>query len=364
MVLGDIILHLETLAPPNLQENYDNSGLIVGSPDWEVHSALLCLDCTPEVVEEAHRKNCSLIIAHHPIVFSGLKKFNGKNYIERAIMLAIKHDIAIYAIHTNLDNVQRGVNQRFADQLGLNNCRILQPKSGVLSKLVTFIPEGHQNAVLEAMFQAGAGSIGNYSECSFQATGTGSFKASEGTTPFVGQVGTRHYESEVRVEVIVPVWGKSKIIKALIDAHPYEEVAYDLFPLENFHAQIGSGMIGQLANPMPTMEFLHFVKKQMKARCIRHTHAHKSMVKTIAICGGSGSFLLPDAIKQSADVFITSDFKYHQFFDANGQIIIADIGHFESEQYTIDLINDWLAKKFATFATHFTETETNPVQYL
>lgn len=364
MLLKEITSYLERVAPLSLQESYDNSGLIVGSPDMTINAALICLDCTPEIIEEAIRKGCNLIIAHHPIVFSGLKKINGKNYIEKAVIAAIKNDIAIYAIHTNLDNVHVGVNQKIADKLGLKSTYILQPKKGLLSKLVVFVPIKHADAVKEKMFEAGAGHIGNYDECSFSQVGEGTFKASAAANPFVGEKGKRHSESEIRLECIVPKWLQSQVIGAVKSVHPYEEVAYDIYPLENEHVKVGSGMIGELPSEMKALDFLHFIKKQMKADGIRYTHPHKEYVKKIAVCGGSGSFLLDDSIRAGADMFITADFKYHQFFDADNRIIIADIGHYESEQFTIELISDWLAKKFATFATHLTETVTNPVRYL
>jgi dinuclear metal center YbgI/SA1388 family protein len=364
MVLGEILDYLESMAPPSLQESYDNSGLIVGSRDWEIHAALVSLDCTPAIVEEAKAKGCNLIIAHHPIVFSGLKKFNGKNYIERAVMAAIKNDIAIYAIHTNLDNVHTGVNAKMASRLGLTDTRILQPKKGLLQKLVVFVPSTHAEVVLEAMFDAGAGHIGNYSECHFAQEGIGTFKAGATSNPFVGEKGQRHAEREQRLECVVPSWLSRKVISAMTAAHPYEEVAYDLYALENAHPQVGAGLIGELEHAMPVLDFLNLLKNKFNAKGIRYTEPHKSTIKRVALCGGSGSFLLNDAMGAKADIFITGDYKYHQFFDADGQIIIADIGHYESEQFTMELISDGLAKKFATFATHLTELDTNPIRYM
>jgi dinuclear metal center YbgI/SA1388 family protein len=364
MVLGEILDYLEIMAPPSLQESYDNSGLIVGSRDLEIHAALISLDCTPAIVEEAKAKGCNLIIAHHPIVFSGLKKFNGKNYIERAVMAAIKNDIAIYAIHTNLDNVHTGVNAKMASRLGLKNTKILQPKKGLLQKLIVFVPTSHAEIVLKAMFDAGAGHIGNYSECHFGLEGTGTFKAGDQTNPFVGEKGQRHAERELRLECAVPTWLSKKVIRAMIAAHPYEEVAYDLYALENIHAQVGAGMIGELDSAMPVSDFFNLLKNSFNAKGIRYTEPHKDTIQRVALCGGSGSFLLNDAIGAKADIFITADYKYHQFFDADGEIIIADIGHYESEQFTMELISDGLAKKFATFATHLTELDTNPIRYM
>ena len=364
MKLSELIQSLETFAPPALQEGYDNSGLIVGNPEMTITSAIICLDSTPDVIEEAIRKGCNLVIAHHPIVFSGLKKITGRTYIERTLLAAIKHDVAIYAIHTNLDNVYEGVNKRIADKIGLINTQILEPKKGQLSKLTVFVPEENAEAVRQAIFDAGAGSIGNYSECSFNSAGQGTFKAGDNAQPHVGKIDQRHTESEIRIEAVLPVWNSAGVIKAMKSAHPYEEVAFDLVALQNDLHTVGSGLIGDLKNPESTMDFLKRLKKDMQTSCVRYTRPHRETVSRIAVCGGSGSFLLEKAIRSGADVLVTSDFKYHQFFDADGQIIIADIGHFESEQFTIDLLGDWLRLKFPTFALHFTDCKTNPVNYL
>lgn len=364
MKLKKLIESLETLAPPSLQEGYDNSGLIVGHPDMEIRAALICLDSTPEVIDEAVQKGCNVVIAHHPIVFSGLKKITGRNYIERTILAAIRNDIAIYAIHTNLDNVAHGVNKRIADKLGLTNTRILDPKKGQLAKLTVFVPEQHAEQVRQAMFEAGAGAIGHYSECSFNTAGQGTFRAGEEANPHVGEKGRRHTESEIRIEAVVPVWKSSSVIKAMKEAHPYEEVAFDLVSMQNDLQNVGSGLIGDLEKPENALDFLKRLKKDMQSGSVRYTRPHVGQVSKIAVCGGSGSFLLEKAIQAGADVLVTADFKYHQFFDADGKIIIADIGHFESEQYTIDLLGDWIRLKFPTFASHFTGCNTNPVNYL
>lgn len=364
MKLKEIIDSLETLAPSSLQENYDNSGLLVGSADMEITSALVCLDSTPEVIAEAVRKKCNLVIAHHPIIFSGLKKINGKNYIERTVIEAIKNDIAVYAIHTNLDNVQNGVNKAIADKLGLINTQILEPKTNLLKKLAVFVPLANADEVRNAIFKAGAGHIGNYDECSFNTNGTGTYLPGENSHPVKGIVGARHSEPETRIEVILPEWILNQVLHSIKKVHPYEEVAYDVYPLNNPLATTGSGMIGELEESMEVIAFLNHLKTVMKAGVVRHTAIHKKEIKRIAVCGGSGSFLLNAAVNLQADLLVTSDFKYHQFFDADGKIIIADIGHYESEQFTIPLLGDWLKAKFPTFATHFTEVNTNPVSYL
>ena len=363
MKLSHLTAYLESLAPLAYQEDYDNAGLIVGHPNQEIYQAFISLDCTEAVVDEAIATRCQVIISHHPIVFKGLKKFNGKTYVERVVEKAIRNNIAIYAIHTNLDNMMTGVNSKICDTLGLKNCRILTPKNGILKKLVTYVPTGHADAVRNALFEAGAGDIGNYSECSFNLEGTGTFKGNEDTNPYVGDPGRRHHEREVRIETIYPAIAESKILMALVLAHPYEEVAYDLYHLTNPHQQIGAGMIGELDMPVEEEAFLFHLKAKMRAHVIRHTAFTGRHVKKVAVCGGAGGFLLKQAIAAGADVFVTADYKYHEFFDAEGQIIIADVGHFESEQFTQQFLYEIIKKKFTTFAVRLTEVNTNPVKY-
>lgn len=364
MLLKEITQHLESVAPLSLQEDYDNSGLIVGHPGMEIRSAIISLDCTEAVIDEAIEKGANLVISHHPIVFSGLKKFNGKTYIERVVMKAIRHDIAIYAIHTNLDNSKEGVNRKIADRLGLKDLQILAPKHGLLRKLVTFCPKDHADTVRNALFDAGAGSIGNYSECSFNSEGYGTFKGNDASNAFSGEKGIRHAEPEIRIEVILPKDKESRVIAALLQAHPYEEVAYDLFSLANANRETGSGMVGILDKPMKTNDFLLFLKERMGVACLKHTRVHSEEIRRVAFCGGSGSFLLKDAIDSKSDIYITSDYKYHQFFDAEDRIIIADIGHYESEQFTMELLLEIIQKKIPTFALCLTNAHTNPVHYL
>jgi dinuclear metal center YbgI/SA1388 family protein len=364
MKIVELTRFLEHIAPLKLQEDYDNSGLIVGRLDQEVHSALISLDCTEEIVEEAISKQCDIIISHHPIVFKGLKKFNSSSYVERVVEKAIKNNIAIYAIHTNLDHVLNGVNAKICEKLGLKNCRILAPKSNQLKKLITFVPVDHAEKVRNALFEAGAGHIGNYAECSFNTNGTGTFKALADAEPYVGNIGDQHQEPEVKIETIYPVYLESKVLMALFLNHPYEEVAYDLYPLSNLYQNAGAGMIGELASVQDELSFLNFVKEQMHAAVIRHTALLGKPVLKVAVCGGSGSFLLKQAIAAGADVFITADFKYHEFFDADKKLIIADIGHFESEQFTQHLLCEIISKNFANFAIRLTEINTNPIKYL
>jgi dinuclear metal center YbgI/SA1388 family protein len=363
MKIAEIISVLENTAPLSLQETYDNAGLLTGMHQWECSGVLCTLDATEEVVKEAIQKKCNLIVAHHPIIFGGLKKINGKNYVEKAIITAIKNDIAIYAIHTNLDNVHNGVNKVIADKLGLINQQILLPKENQLKKIFTFVPVAHIDKVRDAVFNTGAGQIGNYSECSFNVEGTGTFKAMDGANPFVGDVGSRHYEPEVKVEVIFPAYLESKVLSALIKAHPYEEVAYDIVPLGNTYKNIGSGMIGDLPQPISETVFLQQIKTIFGLKAIRHTSLTGKPVKKVAACGGAGSFLISKALNAGADFYITADVKYHEFFDANNRMVIADIGHYESEQFTIGLLAELLEQNFPTFAVLKSDTQTNPVQY-
>lgn len=364
MKLRELAIFLETLAPLALQEDYDNSGLIVGDPERELTGALISLDCTEAVIDEAIALGFNLVISHHPIVFRGLKKFNGKSYVERVVIKAIKNDIAIYAIHTNFDNVLEGVNKKICDKLGIIDPRILKPKEGSLKKLVTFCPDADAEKIRKALFDVGAGRIGDYSECSYNIQGFGTFKAGQGANPFVGEIGKRHTESELRIETIYPASIERKLIAALLEVHPYEEVAYDLYPISNAHPQVGSGMIGNLRSDQDEIEFLKFIKDVLNAKVIRHTAVRGKMIRRVAVCGGSGSFLLGNAINAGADIFVTADFKYHEFFDAEGKVIIADVGHFESEQFTQDLLLELITEKFSNFALRLTAQNTNPINYL
>ena len=362
MIIDEIIQHLETFAPVYLQESYDNTGLIVGEGSSECNGVITTLDATEAVVDEAISKNCNLVVAHHPIIFRGLKKLNGKNYVERTILKAIKNDIAIYAIHTNLDNVKKGVNNKIAERIALQNLQMLQPKEQILKKLITFAPLDNAEDLRKALFAAGAGQLGKYSECSFNTEGTGTFKPEEGADPFVGEIGKRHEEKEMKIEVIFPGYLEQKIIRAMIEAHPYEEVAYDIISLGNYLSDVGSGLIGELENAVGENEFLQKIKTAFNLQVIRHTKLLGKQIKKVAVCGGAGSFLIPVALSNRADVYITSDIKYHEFFDAEDMLLI-DIGHYESEQFTIDLLYDILREKYPNFAVRKTEVNTNPVNY-
>ena len=363
MKIKEVISLLENIAPVQLQESYDNAGLLTGSNEWECKGILISLDTTEDIVKESVEKKCNLIVAHHPIIFGGLKKITGKNYVERTVIAAIKNDVAIYAIHTNLDNVIQGVNGRMADQLGLINRQILSPKKDLLKKLVVLVPVLHAEIVRTAVFNAGAGHIGNYSECSFNNAGEGTYTAGEDTSPFIGDKGKQHTENEIKIEVVFQSWLEAAILKAMLKAHPYEEVAYDIISLSNNLSTTGSGLIGELPAEMEEKAFLTQIKNAFNLQAIKHTSLKEKPVKKIALCGGAGSFLIKIAIAAGADIYITSDVKYHEFFDAENRLVIADIGHYESEQYSINLLFDILKEKYPTFAVLKTEINTNPVHY-
>ena len=363
MRLSVLIKHLEEFAPLSYQEDYDNSGLIIGSPEDEINAALVALDCLEEIVDEAIALGCNLIITHHPIIFKGLKKITGKTYVERVILKAIKHGIALYAIHTNLDHVQHGVNAVISERLGLKNLKVLSPKEGLLKKLVTFCPIHLAPIVREALFKAGAGNIGNYSECSFNSSGVGTFKPGQNTDPYVGNPGSLHEEAEDRIEVVFLAQQERNIVLALLESHPYEEVAYDILSLENKMQTVGAGMIGWLDEGLDGSSFLRLIKDRMDATVVRHTRLLTKPIRKVAVCGGSGSFLLQQAIAAGADAFVTADFKYHEFFDADNKLVVADIGHFESEQFTSNLLIDIIQEKFPNFAIRLTEHNTNPINY-
>lgn len=363
MKISDIINSIEAIAPPVYQETYDNSGLITGNMQNQVEAALLTLDTTEAVIDEAIEKNCGLIISHHPIIFNGLKTITGKNYVERTVIKAIKNDIAIYAAHTNFDASRLGVNRQICKKLGLEKTNILSPLENTLYKLVTFVPNKDTDKVREAIFRVGAGQIGEYDSCSYNIDGTGTFRGSGTTNPYKGEKGKLHFEPETRIETILPKHLKSKVIDAMLRAHPYEEVAYDIYPLQNKYEQFGMGMYGELAQPLEGKTFLSLVKKQLNAGVLRHTSLLNRQITRVAVCGGTGGALLKNAILVKADAFITSDVKYHQFFDAENKIIIVDVGHFETEQFTKEAFYTLLNEKFPTFALYKSEQDTNPVNY-
>lgn len=362
MIISDLTKYLESVAPPQLQEDYDNAGLIIGSHSRPCTGVLCTLDVTSAVIAEAKEKNCNLIVAHHPLIFRGLKRINGYSEVELAVIEAIKQDVAIFAAHTNLDNIITGVNSTIADRLQLTNRKVLDPKPHLLKKLFTFIPEDHLDSVRNELFAAGAGFIGNYAECSFSNPGTGSFLGQEGTNPFSGEPGIRKYEKEVKLEVILPVWLEKQVVEALLQSHPYEEVAYDVVSLDNSYDRFGSGLIGDLP-PIDESGFLSKLQHEFGSPTIRHTAFAGRQISRVAVCGGAGSFLISKALSAGADAFVTADLKYHEFFAPEGRMLLCDVGHYESEQYTTSLFVELLLRKFPTFAVLKSETLTNPVRY-
>lgn len=361
----EIIQQLNKWAPLSLQESYDNAGVQVGNTNQNCSGALICLDITEEVINEAIEKNCNLIISHHPLIFNGLKNITGESYVERCIITAIKNNIVLYSTHTNLDSVRHGVNYKIAQKIGLTDLQILSPRPNSLLKLFTYVPTKDKEKVLKALFDAGAGNIGEYAECSFQFTGEGTFKPSISSNPTIGEAGEeRTAVEEYKIEVIVPFYAQQEVVHALKKAHPYEEVAYELIPIINEQNEYGFGMIGQLENPHIFDFFLEKIQETFSIPSIKHTSNSKNkMIKTVAICGGSGAFLISAAKAAKADIYLTGDLKYHDFFLAENDLILADIGHFESEQFTIELIYNFLQKKFPKFALYATSINTNPVKY-
>ncbi len=363
LIIDEILSLFAQEAPIQLQENYDNSGLIVGDRHRPTDSALLCVDVTEDVVDEAVVLGCNLIVSHHPIIFKGLKKLTPDDAVSRVVMKAIRHDIAIVAMHTNLDNSFSGTNFILSKKLKLNQLAILEPKEGLLKKLVVFVPTAHLAEVRQAIFSAGGGQIGQYDACSFSVLGKGSFRASENANPFVGEIGSVHEEEEQRLEVIVPTFRLNAVIKAMLKTHPYEEVAYDLIRLDNSWDRAGAGMIGSLPEALEEQDFLELVARQCDIPTLRHTALNGRKIKKVAVCGGSGAFLLGAAKAAGADAFVTADLKYHDFHDADGKLLLVDAGHYETEQFTKEWMADIITKKNPNFAVLFSGINTNPVRY-
>ena len=362
--IKDIIKELEIYAPLPLQEGFDNAGVQIGDVNQEATGALLCLDVTEEVIDEAIEENCNLIISHHPLAFKPFKSLTGKTYIERCIMKACKYDIVVYSAHTNMDNAFGGVNFKLAELIGLQNIRVLSPLKDSLLKLVTFVPQSQAESVRSALFNAGAGSIGNYDSCSFNVVGQGTFKAGENCNPYCGEIGELHSETEVRIETILPAFRKGAVLRALLAVHPYEEPAYDFYQLDNTWEQVGSGLVGDLPEEEEELPFLQRIKDLFHVGCVKHSALTGKPIREVAICGGSGAFLIKDAINYGADIFITGEAKYNDFFDVDGQILLAVIGHYESEVCTKDIFYSIISKKFPTFALYFSNVNSNPVKYL
>jgi dinuclear metal center YbgI/SA1388 family protein len=364
MTVQDVINHLHNLAPLTYAEDFDNVGLLVGDNKQSVTGILVTLDTLEAVVDEAINNNCNLIVSFHPIIFKGLTKIIGKSYVERVVIKAIKHNIAIFSIHTALDNAYRGVNAIICDQLELQNKQILIPQSGTIKKLQTYVPKTNAENLRKALFNAGAGSIGNYESCSFNVEGEGTYKGNEDSNPVIGEKGKLHTENETAISVTYNKHLESKVLKALFNAHPYEEVAYEIITLDNTNQHIGMGMIGELKIEMDEIECLQYIKQKMNTDCIRHSKLLDRPIKKVAVLGGSGSFAISAAKASGADLLITADLKYHDFFSAENDIVLADIGHYESEQFTKSFLVHYLSKKITNFAVVLSKTNTNPVKYL
>lgn len=352
-------------APQSLAESYDNVGWMIRTRS-QFQKALVCLDFTPDILEEAVEKSCDLVICHHPLLFKPLKSIAPDNPISSLVINTIRSEVSVLAMHTNLDNVIRqGVNYKLAEKLGMDTRRlqVLAPKTGNLCKLIVYVPESHLDVLMDTLFAAGAGHIGNYSECSFSVKGKGSFKPEEGANPYSGNVGRRSMDEEIRLELLVPTWKISTVLEAMRSVHPYETIAYDIIPLENRNLDTGSGAVGPLLKPMPFRELLEEVKKVLNVSCLKWAGDGNQTVETLAICGGSGAFLISQARRSGAQVYLTADLKYHDFFEAGPGFALIDTGHFENEQYTSELICEEIQKKFPTFAVLNAETCTNPVKY-
>jgi len=370
MKVKDVIKSLEELAPQEYAEGFDNTGLLVGDTQTEVSGILVTLDTLEAVVDEAIAANCNLIVSFHPIIFKGLKKITGKTYVERVILKAIKNDIAIFAIHTALDNAWNGVNAMICEKLGLKNRNMLIPQEGTIRKLTTFVPSEKAAEVREALFAAGAGNIGNYSHCSFNNAGMGSFNGNEESNPVVGTKGETHFEAEVQIGVIYQKHLQSNVLNALFQSHPYEEVAYELTTLNNTNQHIGMGMVGEFETPIPETDFLSHLKETFKTGCVRHSALLQKKIKKVAVLGGSGSFAIAAAKAAGANAYVTADLKYHDFFSAENDILLTDVGHYESEQFTKELLVAHLSKKITNFAPALpegrvvlSEVNTNPITY-
>lgn len=363
MTVKEITAIVEEFAPLEYAESFDNIGLLVGDENAKVTGVLVTLDTLENVIDEAIEKKCNLILSFHPIIFSGLKKITGANYVERVVLKAIKNNISIYSMHTALDNSNAGVNAKICEVLGLFNTKILIPQKGTIKKLTTYVPKNDAKKLKEALFKAGAGTLGNYSNCSFTTLGTGSYKAGKNSNPTKGEIGKTHYEEETQLNVTFEKAKEKEVVKALIDNHPYEEVAYEIITLENSNQNIGMGMVGDLLNGMEELDFFNHLKKTMHVSCIRHSNLLNKKIKKVAVLGGSGSFAINAAKAVNADIFITADLKYHQFYEAEDKLILADIGHFETEQFTKNLLVDLLTKKMPNFAISLSESITNPIKY-
>ena len=363
MTIKHFITKIEKIIPLAQAEDFDNVGLLCGNPEREITSVLICHDALESVVEEAVQKNANVILTFHPIIFSGLKSITGKNYVEKAVLKAIENKIAIIALHTALDNHYFGVNHRICRELGLDQLKILIPKKENLLQLITYVPVDYAEQVKKALFEAGAGNIGFYDECSFSIGGEGTFRPIDGSNPFLGKKGTTEKVNEIQLSVIFEKFKKNQIISAMKFAHPYEEVAYQIYAIENENQYSGLGMFGELSEEMEEKEFLNFVKEKFDLKIIRHSSFTNKKIKKVAVLGGSGASGIKNALQNQCDAYLTADMKYHDFFTAENRILLCDIGHFESEQFVVQQLYEILSEKFTTFAVSKSSINTNPVNY-
>lgn len=363
MKIREVISKIEKRIPLQQAEDFDNVGLLCGSWDRNVSGILICHDALENVVDEAIQKNCNLIVCFHPIIFSGLKSLTGKNYVERAVLKAIENKIAIYAIHTAFDNDFFGVNYGICNQLGLKNLKILQPKKNNLKQLTVFVPKEHAEKVREALFAAGAGSIGFYDECSFTINGDGTFRPGEGSNPFSGQQNIRENADEDMISVIFEDYKQVQVVSAMKNAHPYEEVAHQVYSLDNANQYAGLGMYGDFEEPLDEKDFLKIVREKFNLEVIRHSGFNNKKIKRVGVLGGSGAGGIRSAVSKKCDAYLTGDVKYHDFFLAESKMLICDIGHFESEQFVTQQLFEIFSQKFTTFAISKSIEKTNPVNY-
>lgn len=361
MKVKELVSELERFAPPCLQESYDNAGLNVGFPDVDITGVLICVDVIPEVVDEAIANNCNMIVSHHPLIFPNIKRITGSNSVEKSIVKALQNNVSIYCGHTNFDKAQNGVSMKMCEKLGLNNCTVIDSEKHILRKIAVFVPESHADEVRNAMFAAGAGTIGDYDECSFNLAGTGTFRAGTNCNPYVGSIGERHHEKEIRVEVICPSYLQSKVVSAMLKVHPYEEPAFDIYQLENQWNQIGLGAVGDLDSEITETEFLEKVKRTFNVGNIRHSATTGRKIRRVAVCGGSGASYIRSAVAMNVDAYVTADIKYHDWFLAEGKILLLDIGHYESEQFTKEIFYDIIAPKCSGISICLSTINTNPI---
>ncbi len=344
MRVRDIQEIMEAWAPREIAWEDDNVGLQIGNSDKKVQRVLVVLEISFELLAEAKRKKVDLIITHHPLLFQPLKSITESTNSGRFVRQIIQSEIAVYSAHTNLDFTRGGVSFVLAERLGLTGVDFLHRTSGGMKKVSVFVPPDHVEAVAEQMASAGAGVIGNYEKCSYRTLGTGTFQAQKGATPSLGSVGQFETIPEVRLEMLVPNWRLPAVIKGMFDTHPYEEVAYDVYPLDNEPRDFGAGAVGDLEAPVRLLEFIDRVKDILKAHQVRFTGDSASRVKRIAVCGGSGGSLLPAALKAKADAFVTADVKYHTFQEARKKIALVDAGHYETERPILDVVAERLRR--------------------